>query len=249
MSCFENIISNIQFNFRGDLLIKIEDHRKLEEYIKRYEMENLFSDNMKEYMTLYMFNKNEYICREAEELINMLFLVDGKAKVSKHLENGKSLLISFYNPLTIIGEVEFIHNKNTDCSVQAIDNTFCIGINIEIVRNKLIKDCKFLLKICDYLGKKLSNDSNNSSINLLYPLENRLASYIIAFAKIDEYKIKKFIFKESYTEISELLGTSYRHLNRTLNKLCSEGILKKNDKEYVIEDYEKLLCLAGELYK
>ena len=208
-----------------------------------------FLDNMKEYMTLYMFNKNEYICREEEQLENMYFLVDGKAKVSKHLENGKSLLISFYTPLTIIGDVEFIRNNVTDCSVQAIEDTYCIGINFNIVRSKLTKDCKFLLKICEYLGDKLTSNSNNSSINLLYPLENRLASYIVAFANIDNDKIKKFIFKESYSEISELLGTSYRHLNRTLNKFCSEGILKKDNKEYVIEDFEKLLCLAGDLYK
>ena len=105
------------------------------------------------------------------------------------------------------------------------------------------------MKICDYLGEKLSCDSNNSSINLLYPLENRLASYIVAFVKVDDNKIKKFVFKESYSEISELLGTSYRHLNRTLNKFCSEGILKKNKKDYVIENFERLLCLAGDLYK
>ena len=230
-------------------MIKIEDHRKIEEYIKKYEMENLFSDNMKEYMTLYMFNKNEFICREEERLNNMYFLVDGKAKVSKHLENGKSLLISFYTPLTIIGDVEFIAHNFTDCSVLAIEDTFCIGIKFDIVRSKLTKDCKFLLKICEYLGGKLTNGSNNSSINLLYPLENRLASYIVAFANINNDKIKKFIFKESYSEISELLGTSYRHLNRTLNKFCFEGILKKCDREYVIEDFNKLLCLAGDLYK
>ena len=230
-------------------MIKIEDHKKIEGYIKKYEMKNLFLDNMKEHMTLYMFNKNDYICREEEQLENMFFLVDGKAKVSKHLENGKSLLISFYTPLTIIGDVEFIRNDVTDCSVQAIEDTYCIGINFNIVRSKLTKDCKFLLKICEYLSDKLTNGSNNSSINLLYPLENRLASYIVAFVNSYDEKIKKFTFKESYNEISELLGTSYRHLNRTLNKFCLEGILKKCDKEYVIEDFEKLLCLAGDLYK
>ena len=230
-------------------MIKIEDDKKLEEYIKRYEMENLFSDNMKEYMTLYMFSKNEYICREEEQLENMYFLVYGKAKVSKHLENGKSLLICFYMPLTIIGDVEFIRNNVTDCSVQAIEDTYCIGINFNIVRKKLTRDSKFLLKICEYLSDKLTNGSNNSSINLLYPLENRLASYIVAFINTHDNKIKKFTFKESYSEISELLGTSYRHLNRILNKFCLEGILKKCDREYVIEDFEKLLCLAGDLYK
>ena len=232
-----------------NILIKIEDHNKIEEFIKIYEMDKLFSDNMEEYMTLYMFNTNDYICREEKQLENMYFLVSGKAKVSKHLENGKSLLISFYRPLTIIGDVEFIDDNVTDCSVQAIEDTYCIGINFDIVRSKLIKDCKFLLNICRYLSDKLTDGSNNSSINLLYPLENRLASYIVAFVNTNDDKVEKFIFKESYSEISELLGTSYRHLNRILNKFCLEGILKKCDKEYVIEDYDKLLCLAGDLYK
>lgn len=230
-------------------MVKIENNKPIEEYIKAYKVENLFSDNMKSHMILYMFDKNEYICREEEQLENMYFLVDGKAKVSKHLENGKSLLISFYTPLTIIGDVEFIRNNATDCSVQAIEETYCIGINFNVVRSILVKDCKFLLNICEYLSGKLTSNSNNSSINLLYPLENRLASYILAFVDIDRNKNSKFIFKESYSEISELLGASYRHLNRTLNKFCSQGILKKYNNEYIIEDFEKLLCLAGDLYK
>lgn len=230
-------------------MVKIHDKLMLEYYIKLYELEKIFSLEMNEYMALYKFNKNEYICREEEYLDNMFFLVDGKAKVSKHLENGKSLLLSFYNPLKIIGDVEFINNNKTDCSVQAIRDTYCIGIKLEIVRSKLVNDCKFLLNVCDYLSEKLRNDSNNSSINLLYPLENRLASYIVAFANLDASDKKKIIFNENYSEIAELLGTSYRHLHRTLNKFCLEGILNKKNKEYYIENYEKLLYLAGDLYK
>jgi CRP-like cAMP-binding protein len=221
----------------------------LEYYIKLYRLEDLFTMDMKEDMILYEFNKNDYICREEEYLDNMFFLVSGKAKVSKHLENGKSLLLSFYTPLKVIGDVEFTRNNTTDCSVQAIEDTYCIGIKFDIVRRKLLNDCKFLLNLCDYLGEKLRNNSNNSSINLLYPLENRLASYIVAFANIDDADNKKFVFNENYSEISELLGTSYRHLNRTLNKFSLEGILKKQNKEYLIENYEKLLYLAGDLYK
>lgn len=230
-------------------MIIVDDNKKLEEYINLYKLDSLFTKNMREHMTLYMFNKNDYICKEEEYLDNIFFLVEGKAKVSKHLENGKSLLISFYNPFTIIGDVEFIRNNTTDCSVQAIKATYCIGMNFDIVRSELIKDCKFLIKICDYLSGKLTNGSNNSSINLLYPLENRLASYIIAFSNIDNLNNKKFIFEENYSEIAELLGTSYRHLNRTLSKFCSDKILKRHKKEFLIEDLDKLLYLAGDLYK
>ncbi|OOM77994.1 cyclic nucleotide-binding domain-containing protein [Clostridium sp. BL-8] len=230
-------------------MIKIDDSKKIERYVEKYKLNNIFSNDMGEHMMLYMFNKGDYICREEEYLDKMFFLVDGKAKVSKHLENGKSLLISFYRPFTIIGDVEFIKNNTTDCSVQAIEDTYCIGISFDIVRSELIEDCKFLIKICDYLGEKLTSSSNNSSINLLYPFENRLASYIVAFANIKDDENKKFMFKENYNEIAELLGTTYRHLNRTLNKFCQDGILEKNNKEYIIQDYDKLLYLAGDLYK
>lgn len=116
------------------------------------------------------------------------------------------------------------------------------------MRTQLIKDCKFLINICDYLSEKLTSGSNNSSINLLYPLENRLASYIVAFTNVDTNN-KKFTFEENYSEIAELLGTSYRHLNRTLSKFCSDKILKRHKKEFIIEDLDKLLYLAGDLYK
>ncbi|OOM81987.1 regulatory protein YeiL [Clostridium puniceum] len=230
-------------------MIKIKNNKQVEKYIKVHKMEKLFSNNMEGYMSLYMFDKNEYICREEEQLENMYFLVEGKAKVSKHLENGKSLLISFYTPLTIIGDVEFIRNNPTDCSVQAIEDTYCIVISFSVVRSILTRDCKFLLNICEYLSGKLTSNSNNSSINLLYPLENRLASYIVAFVDIDNNRKSEFTFKESYSEISELLGTSYRHLNRILNKFCLQGILKKCNSGYTIENFEKLLYIARDLYK
>lgn len=231
------------------MAIRIIENNILDEYVKRYKLKDMFSIDISEYMYLYRFNKNEYICVENDKLDNMFFLVDGKAKVYKNLENGKSLLVSFYNPLTIIGDVEFVNGNLADCSVQVIKETYCIGINLNLVRNILMKDCKFLLNICAYLGEKLSNSSNNNSINLLYPLENRLASFILASFNINDNKSMKFTFEESYHEISELLGTSYRHLNRTLNKFCADEIIQKNGKEYTILNYDKIVYLAGDLYK
>ena len=63
--------------------------------------------------------------------------------------------------------------------------------------------------------------SLSSSVNMLYPLENRLASYT------NEYSNNT----ENITQISELLGSSYRHLLRVLNRLESEGIIKRNNKK------------------
>ena len=80
----------------------------------------------------------------------------------------------------------------------------------------------------------------------MYPLENRVASYIISIGTDKNSEIIKF--DETLTVISELLGTSYRHLLRTLNRLCNKNILKKEEDYYIIIDYKNLEELAADIY-
>ena len=214
-----------------------------------YNIRNFFSNNMTAFIDLYKFEKGEYICMQGEKLEYLFFMVEGRAKVCKHMENGKTFLVSFYNPLSIVGDMEFILDEIADCTVEIMEETYCIGMRFEEVRNILVDDSRFLLNICRYMGKKLSSDSTNNSINILHPLENRLASYIAAFLKDEDGNGSIFEFKQSYSEAAELLGTSYRHLNRTLNKFCDEGIIRKESGQYIIEDIDKLRLLSRDLYK
>ena len=83
-------------------------------------------------------------------------------------------------------------------------------------------------------------------MNMLYPLENRLVRYILEAYSTNYSQDEN---SESLTHISELLGTSYRHLLRVLDKFCSENIIKKSNKTIVILDTQKLENLAGDLYQ
>lgn len=240
----------------------ISNEEILNYYVKKYSIDDLFSKSMRKYMTLHMCKEGEYVCKEGEPLDYLFFLVKGKAKVYKNFENGKSLLICFYDPFKIIGDMEFTRTNHADCSVKAIKDVYAVGMKFDDVNQILLNDCRFLRNICEYLGKKLSSNSTNSAINLLYPLENRLASYILAYLNAEEngeveeevnnndYNIKRtFEFEGNYIEIAELLGTSYRHLNRTINKMCKDNIIKKEGKAYKVLDYYKLVELSGDLYK
>lgn len=230
-------------------MLKISDNKKIKKYMDIYKINEFFSKDMNSYISLYKFEKGEFICIQGEQLKYLYLLVDGRAKVCKHMEDGKTFLVCFYNPLSIIGDMEFISESMADCTVECMDETYCFTINFETVRNILINDNRFLLNICRYMSKKLSSNSTNNSINLLHPLENRLASFIAASFEENENHNNIFEFKQSYMEVAELLGTSYRHLNRTLNKLCNSGVLKKESGYYIIIDIKKLKFLAKDLYK
>ncbi|MEB9728310.1 helix-turn-helix domain-containing protein, partial [Bacillus cereus] len=133
--------------------------------------------------------------------------------------------------------------------VQVMADSYCVGLPLGKVRNKLFHDAKFLRCICGSLAHKLNRLSKNSTINLLYPLENRLASYMLAAGERAVQHENRIVFSGNLTEIAELLGTSYRHLLRTLNLFCDKNIIKKNNGCFEVVNVEVLRELAADVYK
>ncbi|WP_032123432.1 cyclic nucleotide-binding domain-containing protein [Clostridium amazonitimonense] len=231
-------------------MIKIKDKHKLDYYIEKYNIEDIFEVNMKPYMELFLFDKNEHIYRAGDPMYYFYFLVKGKSKVYNLLQNGKSLLLKFYKPLIIIGDVECIDIDKADSNIQAIEQCLCIAISMDNIRKYAINDCKFLKYICKELGVKLSSISKYSAINLLYPLESRFASYLLAITPEKNHCSKVHeIYTDKITEIAELLGASYRHLIRVIHKFEEQNIIKKQKGSIIILDRKALDDIAEDIYE
>lgn len=229
---------------------KVNDYEVKRRYIDEYNLNEIFSEDMTEYMELVTFEKNDYICKENEKVEYLYFFVKGKAKVYVSLKNGKSLLLCFYYPLMVLGDLELVNFEEATSNIQVIENSHCIVLPFNKVRDKLLSDAKFLRYTCESIADKLRRSSNNNSINLLYPLESRLASYILVTEEqVNNSEEKILKFDGNLTEISELLGTSYRHLLRTINGLVQRGAIKKVKNYYEIIDESILEELSADLYK
>lgn len=230
-------------------MTKISNENRLNYYLDKYNIYDFFDTDIKKYVELHFFKKGEHIYSSGEDLEYFYFLVSGKSKVYILMPNGKSYLLRFYNPVQILGDIEIIENSAIQCNIEAITDCYCIGINANIIKNIYLKDSKFLNYICKHLSYKLSTASLSSSINLLYPLENRLASYILSTYpdNIDD-NYDSNLQPDNLVQIAELLGSSYRHLHRVIDKLSKENIIKKKNKSLVIVDKKKLKELAKDLY-
>lgn len=230
---------------------RINNQLKLNHYIKKYNIKDFFEIDMKKYMVLHTFDKGSHLVKTNEPMDYFYFLVEGKIKVYTILKNGKSLLFRLYKPLNIIGDVEFIDCDTANSNIEAISECLCIGISISNIRKYAVNDPTFLKCMCTSLGKKFISSSIASSINILYPLENRLSSYLLAIAP-ENSKLSNLaggIITDNFTEMADLLGTSYRHLIRTINKLCDKKIIKKEKNSITILNINALEKLAGDLYK
>ncbi|BEP28537.1 cyclic nucleotide-binding domain-containing protein [Helicovermis profundi] len=222
-------------------MIIITDNKKLTKYIYDNKIDEIFGKDIIPFAKLLFFNKNEHICRADEKLDYLYFLVEGRAKVYTLLRNGKILSYRFYDSLEVIGDIEFIHQDRANSNIEVIENTYCIGIPIEIIKMNYLNDSSFLKYMCESLANKLKSFSKASSINLLYPLENRVANYLLT----NNNETGTYY---NFTEMSELLGTSYRHLLRILDKLSKNNTIQKDGNIIQIIDLELLKEMSEDLF-
>jgi len=225
---------------------RIIDSNELEYFIKKFDIDNIFEKDMRNHMELHQFAKGEQIYNAGTKADYVYFIVKGKFKVLTVQKNGKSILIRFYEPFLMLGDIELLGYVDPLCSLEALSEVICIGVSFEIIRNQCMEDTKFLSFVAKSLAQKLIESSTSSSINLSFPLENRLASYLLAISPEENIV---GIATNKLTEMAGFLGTSYRHLSRTLNKLYSKNLIRKENNYIEILNREELEKLAGDLYK
>ena len=182
-----------------------------------------------------LVKKGGLLCMQEQPLTRLMLMAKGRAKVSIGAAHGGACLMAFFDQEGIIGDLELMNgNENASTTVQALCETRLIVFPFSLYREALLINNTFLRIIATTLAKKLSARSVNSARFVLYPLKTRLMAYLSMAAE-------KGVFTEKLTELSELLGVSYRHLHRTLLELVEEGILKKERRGYAVLREDALL--------
>lgn len=223
---------------------RILNKELLNNYIAKHDIENKFDKELVNIMELHFYEKDECIYNVDAIEEYYYLLVDGKIKISYIFENGKSMLLKFYKPFNTIGDLELLKNQPIACHIEAAQDTYLIAIPSNIIRSTYLNNPKFLRHLVESLGEKLYATINNSSYNFVYPLINRLSSYLVEHLTDKDY----IVLNASFLEIAQFLGTTYRHLNRTLKELEEKSIIKCKDKTIYILDKDKLRELSKNSY-
>jgi CRP-like cAMP-binding protein len=220
---------------------------QMEIYLRSHKIESLFNEEILPHLSLYEFDKGEQICSQGEAVENLYILVKGKVKIFTTSEEGKTLILSFKTPLEVIGDIEYVQEIDTINTVEAVSPVVMIGVRQSVLR-RLLKDhspfLQFLLRI---ITRKFYIKSQFMRHNILYPVETRLASYLVSVAYDEnETLVNGNVSVSHLTDIANLIGTSYRHLNRVIKEFCKNGLVERNKGSIVIKDLEGLKSFAKE---
>ena len=164
-------------------------------------------------------------------------------KVNHINANGNSMLCSFNSPYSIIGDLEFITQSPIINNVIAYEDCICATISLSKYYDILINDVFFMKTIARNLASKLSKSTQNQSISLNYPVENRLAAYFVV-------SHKNSIVQDNFVVVAELIGCSYRQLQRVLQLFLDKKYIKKIKRgTYQIINLNDLNLLGEDVYQ
>ncbi|TFE24513.1 Crp/Fnr family transcriptional regulator [Cohnella luojiensis] len=226
---------------------EINDREQLNHYLHAHQIESVFNEQLQPYLSLYSFDQGELICSQGEPSQYLYVLVKGKLKIYTTSAEGKSLILSFKTPLEVIGDIEYVRGTDIINTVEAVSSVSMIGVHHRWLK-KYGRDYSPLLRfLLEIITRKFYVKSNSMSFNLMYPVEARLASYLlsVSFDESDS-QYKGQLSTASLRDAANLIGTSYRHLNRVIQQFCTEGLIERNKGFLFVKDRDGLSALASQ---
>ncbi|WP_068785783.1 Crp/Fnr family transcriptional regulator [Paenibacillus phocaensis] len=225
---------------------EVADPALLADYIETYGLRKVFPEALLPYLSLYGFERGELICTQGEPSHSMYVLVRGKIKIFNTSPEGRTLVISFKNPLEVVGDVEFIRDGDIVNTVEAVSPVHMIGVEYRWLHRYGADHSPLLYFLLDIITKKFYMKSSSMSFNLLYPVEIRLASYLlsVSFDEADALFLGK-LGTADLADAANLIGTSYRHLNRVLQKFAGLGLIERNREGITVKDRDGLQNLVS----
>lgn len=224
---------------------RIENEKLCCSFLERNDLLTLFSKIDLKQIQLYRILKGEIICTAGEKILEMYFIVEGKVKIYTTTPDDKRLILRFQKAFGVIGDFEFIRGDVAHYTVEASSNCWAIGIAYQTLRTDLGDDSAFLTFLLEMITHKFQTKMQASSLNLLYPAEVRVASYLLSISTDGEGSLS---YKEmealSLIDVADMVGTSYRHLNRIIQKMCVDQIIERKEGKIHIKDIKKLRELA-----
>ncbi|WP_047980211.1 transcriptional regulator YeiL [Ornithinibacillus contaminans] len=206
-------------------------------FLAKHSIAHLFSFPVAESIEVHEYKRDDWIIQEGSRPDFLFYVIEGKAKIYITHQNGKVSLINFINAHDYIGEMELLHDVYYTKGIQASTKTICFALPIHYYRKLLLEDAKFLRELTKFLSTKATQMAAKYTQSLAFPLENRLADFILQTAD-------QGVYKEKHVTVCDYLGVSYRHLLYVLTQFCEKGYLQKEGRTYRVTQQPMLAELA-----
>ncbi len=185
------------------------------------------------------FNAGEYIFWEGDAADYFYIVLEGRIKVSKFSSLGKEVIIAFFGPGEMFGEVAVFEEKPYPASSQAATSTRVLAIKRGDFLNFLSRHPQVALVIINILGGRLREAQGRLKDLAGERVQQRLARILLMLlAKLGS------TLPFTRQEIADMAGTTTETAIRFLSRLKDGKIIRSTRGEIIILDEAKLRLIS-----
>lgn len=178
------------------------------------------------------FLKGSNIFRINSKVTHCYLILSGMVKIYIDHENGRRSILDFAGRNDWLGELSIFYNETDIKENKVLHEVQCLSFEMEELRSLCKENAEVSFWFASYITDKLLTRSYRMSEFMNYPLEERLATFILQHQQNGVYNIP-------HADAAEYMNVSYRHVLYVIKQYCEAGILRK-EKGYVITDLSKL---------
>jgi len=179
-------------------------------------------------------------------------IIDGRIEYIKvNPESGKSIALSILGEGESFDVITLLDDKDHNPLAVALDDIQLLSAPIETVRNWLDTYRDFNHNFMPYLAERMRIRESLITDLALYDTPTRLARLLLRYIEAnhnnshDEHRAIPLFHDLTHETLAQMIGSARQVVNKHLQALKREGIIKTEDHEWTVERLDALKEKAG----
>ncbi len=181
----------------------------------------------------------EFVFREGGRPDSLFIISHGRIKVLKHSSRGKELIVGFFGPGEMVGEVAVFENRPYPASAEAVEVTRLIRIRRADFVAYIGRRPAVALHIIRVLGERLRIAQGRLMDSAIERAQQRLARILLML-------VRRIGLTLPFTreELGQMTGLTTETVSRQIGEFSAMGVLQPGRRELVIVDEDRLVLLS-----
>lgn len=192
------------------------------------------------------YKKGEFIYKEGENPVGLLFLYKGKVKILKEGIGGREQIVRLSKPFGFIGYRALFAEEKYNASAVALEDSVICLIDKKAIYSVIESNSQFALQLIKAMASELGL-SNTRTVTLTQKhIRGRLAESLLFLIETygytnDDVTINVMLSREDLANLSNMTTSN---AIRTLSAFASEGVIKIDGRKIKIIDFNKLKYIS-----
>ncbi len=171
------------------------------------------------------------------------FVMSGKIKIFEvDLLTAKEQTLYLLSYGDMFDVVSLLDHQPKEYLSKVLENTHLIQVPLADVEQMILKDAKFRHYFYTYLAQQLKSMEELAVSLSFYDVYQRVLQLFSKFTVKEDGQYRlKIIDNLSHEELASMVGSVRKVVNRTLQRLKSDGIIEISRKKIDIKNFQKLL--------